>query len=265
MPSPADVIASPSNPRIKAAARLRDRRQRDATKLTLVDGVREVRRALDSGVDVVEAFVCEPLLAGEDARAAIDALAERDIQATRTTQAAFTKIALPRADGIVAVIRIPSLLLDGLTPPGRTRSSSSKASRSRQPRRRAPERGRREGRRPVGIPAHRPDEPERDPRPGTIFSVPIAAAPTPRSSMAPPGTSGSARVDADSLYTDADLTGPLALVFGIRDGLTDAWRADDIAAVRLPMHGVADSLNVLGRTPDRPLRSATVRTPCGRH
>ena len=119
MPSPADVIASPSNPRIKAAARLRDRRQRDATKLTLVDGAREVRRALDSGVDVVEAFVCEPLLAGEDARGA-------NRRAGRTGHPGDPHDPVPRsrrspsaisADGIVAVIRIPSLLLDGLTLP----------------------------------------------------------------------------------------------------------------------------------------------------
>ena len=71
---------------------------------------------------------------------------------------------------------------------------------------------------------------------GTIFSVPIAAAPTDevidwlrqRTIRIV-----AARVDADELYTDVDLTGPLALVFGSEaDGLTDAWRADDIAAVR---------------------------------
>jgi len=54
-----------------------------------------------------------------------------------------------------------------------------------------------------------------------------------------------ARVEAGLLYTDARLTGPLALALGSEaDGLTDAWRADDITAVRLPMLGIADSLNV---------------------
>ena len=46
-----------------------------ATGLTLVDGARELRRAMDGGADVVEAFVCEPLLAGPDARAVLDASA----------------------------------------------------------------------------------------------------------------------------------------------------------------------------------------------
>ena len=66
-------------PRVKAAAALRDRRERDRAGLTLVDGAREVRRALDAGVEVVEAFVCEPLLAGPDARAALDLLRDRGV------------------------------------------------------------------------------------------------------------------------------------------------------------------------------------------
>jgi TrmH family RNA methyltransferase len=54
-----------------------------------------------------------------------------------------------------------------------------------------------------------------------------------------------ARVDATQLYTETDLTGPLAIVLGAEaDGLTDAWLGDEIEAVRLPMLGVADSLNV---------------------
>ena len=52
-------IASPGNPRIKAAAALRERGARTASGLTLVDGARELRRALDAGIEVVEAFVVE--------------------------------------------------------------------------------------------------------------------------------------------------------------------------------------------------------------
>jgi len=42
------VIESPANPRIRDAARLRERRQRDATGLTLVDGGREALRAIEA-------------------------------------------------------------------------------------------------------------------------------------------------------------------------------------------------------------------------
>src|SRR5262245_38016580 len=73
--TPSPVLTSTTNPRVAAAADLRQRRARDRTGLTLIDGAREVRRALDAGVEVAQAFVCEPLLAGPDARAAIDRLA----------------------------------------------------------------------------------------------------------------------------------------------------------------------------------------------
>ena len=51
-------IDSPANPRVKAALRLRERRERDATGLTLVDGGREALRAMEAGAIVETAFVC---------------------------------------------------------------------------------------------------------------------------------------------------------------------------------------------------------------
>ena len=54
-----------------------------------------------------------------------------------------------------------------------------------------------------------------------------------------------ARVDGSLTYTDVDLRGPLAIVLGSEaDGLTDAWADEGVVPVRLPMLGVADSLNV---------------------
>ena len=84
--------------------------------------------------------------------------------------------------------------------------------------------------------------------PGTVFTVPLASAPTPDviDWLRADGVRiVAARVEAESLYTAADLSGPLALVLGAEaDGLTEAWHAPEIEAVRLPMLGVADSLNV---------------------
>ena len=83
---------------------------------------------------------------------------------------------------------------------------------------------------------------------GTVFTVPLAAAPTSEVLhwLRDRGLRiVAARVDAERLYTDVDLTGPIALVLGAEaEGLGGAWAADDIEAVRLPMLGVADSLNV---------------------
>src|SRR3954469_8752655 len=119
MPSPAPpLLTSLSNPRVTAAARLRDRRDRERTGLTLIDGARELRRALDRGIDVTEVFVCEPLLAGPDARTALDALHDRGATILPTTQAVFAKLAFgERAEGLVAVARIPSTDLASLAIP----------------------------------------------------------------------------------------------------------------------------------------------------
>ena len=51
-------------------------------------------------------------------------------------------------------------------------------------------------------------------------------------------------VDAPIAYTEADLTGAVAIVLGSEaEGLTSTWR-DGSTAVHIPMRGVADSLNV---------------------
>jgi TrmH family RNA methyltransferase len=83
---------------------------------------------------------------------------------------------------------------------------------------------------------------------GTIFTVPVAAAPSAavRDHLAARGLRPVvARVDAELRYTDVDLRGPVALVLGGEAaGLTDTWSGPGVVPVRLPMLGVADSLNV---------------------
>jgi TrmH family RNA methyltransferase len=83
---------------------------------------------------------------------------------------------------------------------------------------------------------------------GTVFAMPVAAAPAARVAawlrerrLRVVAT----RVDSGGLYVDMDLRGPLAIVLGSEAaGLSDTWIADDIEAVRLPMAGIGDSLNV---------------------
>jgi len=246
------VLTSFANPRIKAATALRDRRERDRTGLTLIDGAREVRRALDAGVEIVEAFVCDPLLAGPDARAALDLVRARSVAVQSTSEGVFTKLAFgERAEGIVAVARIPSLALadlalpddplvvviEGVEKPGNVGAVLRSA----------------DGAGADAVIAASPRTDLFNPNAirasaGTMFTVPTAAASTP-DVIAWLREHGlrvvAARVGAGTSYTDADLSGPLALVLGAEaDGLTDAWTGDGIEAVKLPMLGVADSLNV---------------------
>src|SRR5688572_32085777 len=60
------LITSLQNQRVKDAAKLRDRRQREKQGRFLVDGVRELDRALDAGLRPDDVFVC-PALFGNDA------------------------------------------------------------------------------------------------------------------------------------------------------------------------------------------------------
>ena len=83
---------------------------------------------------------------------------------------------------------------------------------------------------------------------GTIFYVPVAAAST-ADVIAWLRERGvailAARVEGSELYTDVDLRGGFALVLGSEaEGLTDAGTRPDVTSIRLPMQGIADSLNV---------------------
>lgn len=252
MPHASALLTSFANPRVRAATALRQRRERDRSGLTLVDGSRELRRALDAGAVVVEAFICEPLLAGLDARAVLDRLRGDGTTVHSTSEELFSKLAFgERTEGVVAVVRIPSVALDdlrlppdplvavieGVEKPGNIGAVLRSA----------------DGAGATALIAADPRTDLFNPNAirasaGTVFSLPLAAASTAETIrwLQKRGLRiMAARVDADLLYTEADLTGPLAIAFGAETtGLTEAWTDSAIEAVRLPMLGVADSLNV---------------------
>jgi RNA methyltransferase, TrmH family len=248
----APQIASAANPRIRAAARLRDRQARDDTGLTIIDGGRELRRALDAGVTVEEAFVCESLVRTEDARAAVHALETTRARIWTTSEAAFAKVAFgDRAEGVVAIVRVPAtelaglrlpddplvVVLEGVEKPGNLGAVLRSADGA-------------------GADALILADPRTDAfnpnairaSAGTVFSVPMATGSTEEVRMWLRGHGVrvvTARVDAQTNPWDADLRGPLAIALGSEaDGLSKTWSTDDATAVRLPMLGVADSLNV---------------------
>jgi TrmH family RNA methyltransferase len=245
-------IASAANPRVRAAARLRDRRARDESGLTIVDGGREVRRALEAGVEVEEAFVCESLLRTDDARAAVRALEAAGAQAWTTSEPAFAKVAFgERAEGVVAIVRIPSTGLDAIRLPVEPLMVVLEA--VEKPGNLGAVLRSADG---AGADALLLADPRTDPfnpnairaSAGTAFSVPMATGSTAevRAWLGARGIRAvAARLDAETEPWDADLGGPLAIALGSEaGGLSRAWSTDDVAAVRLPMLGVADSLNV---------------------
>jgi TrmH family RNA methyltransferase len=53
------------------------------------------------------------------------------------------------------------------------------------------------------------------------------------------------RPDAEQMYTEVDFRRGAAIVLGAEaTGLTAGWSQADVSSVRLPMRGIADSLNV---------------------
>src|SRR4029078_6632026 len=63
-------ISSRQNPRVKDAIRLRDSRERQRTGRFIIDGAREIVRALKCGIRPAEAFVGEELITSAEAREA---------------------------------------------------------------------------------------------------------------------------------------------------------------------------------------------------
>jgi TrmH family RNA methyltransferase len=256
------VIDSPANPRIRAALRLRDRRERDATGLTLVDGTRESIRALEARVAVEAAFVCWSLLDAANARRVEQALAAygpptaasgtgRPVEVVDVSERAFERLAYgDRADGVVLVVRAPTTTLDALTLPSEplvvVTEDVEKPGNVGAILRSADAVGASAVIAVGGTDLFNPNVIRASI--GTVFSMPVATG----------GASEVAgwlrehglrivasRVDAERLHVDADLHGSLAIVLGSEAvGLSEAWRSTDVEGVRLPMAGAADSLNV---------------------
>ena len=71
----APVISSLQNPRIKELVRLRERRDRDEAGLFLIEGYREITRALEKKIPLREVFFSAAWFLGEN-EAALLAAAE---------------------------------------------------------------------------------------------------------------------------------------------------------------------------------------------
>ena len=248
----AEAISSTTNPRVKAVVRLRDRRERERSGLTIVDGAREIRRAIDAGIRVREAFVCDALLDSKDAHAAVTALHAARGAVVPVSRPVFDKLAFgERTDGVVAVVETPRtdldalnlprdplvIVVEGVEKPGNLGAILRSA----------------DGAGVDAVIAASPRTDLHNPNTiraslGTVFTVPIAAADAAAVAafLAAAGIRVvAARVDGSTLYTDVDLQGPVALIVGSEHaGLTNTWSTSNVVSVRLPMVGVSDSLNV---------------------
>jgi len=246
------MITSMHNPRVKQAIRLRDHRQRRKEQLILIDGVRELARAIAAGAAVREVFVCPELCRSEESLRLLENLPESGGQRFDVTEAVFAKLAFgQRSEGVVGVAEVPRrpledlllptnplvAVLEGVEKPGNLGAVLRSADGA-------------------GVSALVVADPRTDlfnPNTiraslGTIFSMPLAAA-APGDVLNWLRGRGlqilAARVEGSVSYTEVDYRRPTALVLGSEaQGLTSLWNGDDVRAIRLPMLGAADSLNV---------------------
>jgi TrmH family RNA methyltransferase len=246
------LITSTANPRVRTAIALRDRRERESRGRTLVDGVRELGRALDAGALVDEAFFCPTMNAGPTVVTLVGRLRAAGVHVTEVDERVSGRLAFgDRAEGIVGVVAVPAtgldelvigadalvVVLDGLEKPGNLGAVLRSADGA--------------GADAVILAGARTDP--YNPNVvraslGTVFAVPVAVATPPevRAWLEARGVRIVAtRVDASESYTDVDLHGATAIVLGAEaTGLGDPWSGEGITSVSVPMRGVADSLNV---------------------
>jgi RNA methyltransferase, TrmH family len=255
-------ITSLQNPHVKDAVKLRDHRGRQSQRRILIDGARELTRAVEAGVRLRAAFVCPALCESTDAQRVLTLLPGTGAEVFDVPRAVFEKLAFgQRAEGVLGVADTPGselarldaivfqtragkppmaplvAVLEGVEKPGNVGAVLRSADGA-------------------GVSAlivadggtdlYNPNAIRASL--GTIFTVPVAAAST-AETLAWLRAKGlaiyAARVGGAAPYTEVDYRRPAAIVLGSEArGLSAAWSAEDITAIGLPMLGVADSLNV---------------------
>jgi len=239
----AERITSTANPRVKAFAKLKTARDRRSTGLFLIEGRREVARALAAGIEIETILLCPELLDKP-------LVVPREIETVELARDPITKVAI-RANppGAIAIARQFSTSLDHLQlgpdpllliaeqieKPGNLGAMMRTADA-------------------VGVDAMVVADAVTDvfnpnvvkASQGALFSVPLAVA---SSGAAIAWTAAnSIRVTggypaASGDLWESNMRGPTAVLVGAEDvGISAAW-SNVAHPVRIPMAGAADSLN----------------------
>lgn len=244
-------ITSSQNPRLKEVLRLRKRRHRDRRQSILIDGSREVCRAIEAGVDIQELYVTDAFWQATETagwRTSLDS----NVRVSLVSADLLDRIAYgDRNEGVVAVAVPPAtslsglslppdplvLILEGVEKPGNVGAVVRTADAA-------------------GIDAVIVVDAGTDlfnPNAiraslGTLFSMAICAADL---DEIQPWLAERAlqvivtRVDGADWYDQFDYCRGTAIVLGSEaDGVTECWKSAAYQAAKLPMLGIADSLNV---------------------
>jgi TrmH family RNA methyltransferase len=247
-----EIIGSLQNTRIKSAIQLRRSRGRAKTDRILIDGRREIRRALESSVDVQELFYCTPMLRPDELARLVRQATSARVRCTEVTEEVMGRIRYgDRSDGVVATARRPVTALaaleavaaslvaivEGVEKPGNFGAIVRTADAA-------------------GVDAVIAADPATDilgPNSiraslGTVFCLPVAEASVSQTLAWAGARSMQIVVAAPasrSRHTEVDFRGPTAIVLGSESqGCSDVWEGAGATLACVPMMGRADSLNV---------------------
>ncbi len=246
------LISSPGNPRVKTLVKLSQRSHRDELGLMVIEGYREIKRAMDNRHIPGELFFCPPLFQGKNEPELIARCREAGAKLFECSAPVFRKIAYrDRPEGLLAVapqvrcklgdLHVPKTALivvaEAIEKPGNLGTILRSADAA--------------GANAVIVCDRCTDI--NNPNVvrasiGAIFSLPVIEASS-AETMEWLNKRGiqtlAATPHAEKLYTEADFTKSTAIVLGAEQyGLSSPWLERAHARVRIPMRGQSDSLNV---------------------
>jgi len=251
-----ETITSVKNPKVRDAIKLNDRRQRDLTGLMLIEGVKELALAIKGGVSISRLFYCEGLFKGPEQDIILKAAAAQSAELIPVSTHVFEKMAY-REDsfGLIAVAKQPIktlndiplkkpplvIVVEGVEKPGNLGAIIRSADAA-------------------GVDCiivcgkstdiYNPNVVRASI--GTVFTVPAVKTTVSEAInwLKENGIKTIATTpQAELEYFDADLGGPCAIVMGSEhEGLSETWLSIADLLVRIPMMGLADSLNLATAT-----------------
>jgi TrmH family RNA methyltransferase len=245
-------ITSAKNPRVQSVIALRDKSERDETGLTRVEGFEEIRLVVTSGFRPLSLYVCPELIGAGDERDLLARIERSGVEVIEVRRPVFDRMAYRQGgDGWIGVFPTPAKRLDeialaepafvvvaeGIEKPGnlgailRTADAAGvQAIVSAD--------GITDWGNPNVIRASK----------GAVYGMKVAEASN-EQTLAWLRRYGAqivvATPDAERPYTRANMTGSVAIVVGAEHaGVSRFWLDHADAAVRIPMVGRVDSLNV---------------------
>jgi RNA methyltransferase, TrmH family len=253
---PSTILTSVQNPRVKHIVRLRQRNFRDEEGLLLVEGYRELKRALENGWKPQTVFYCPALYQGENEPDVVERARQAGSETLECSAEVFLKMAYrDRPEGLLALgpqIRRPLselslppdpflVVAESIEKPGNLGSILRSADGA-------------------GVQAlivcdrctdiNNPNVVRASI--GTLFSMPVVEASSEETLRWLKERSIrviAASPHSDKEFYDADLTRGVAIVVGTEQyGLSPLWMDGADETVRIPMLGQGDSLNVASAT-----------------